>query len=70
MADESGMEPYTTNVLNISSCMHYNASQWNNFCTHDLAQQKKTIDTNDLNTVEVYKKLCGNYENHQSMLCI
>ena len=60
-----------TNLLTISSCVLANTSQLHHYCT-DSHDQKDAVTIEDLNTIEISEKLCGEYKYHQGSyyICI
>ena len=52
------------NLLTISSCTLANTSQLHHYCT-DSRDQKGAVTMEDLNTIEISEKLCGEYKYHQ-----
>ena len=54
-----------TNLLTISSCVLANTSQLHHYCTDSPHDQKDAVTVEDLNTIEISEKLCGEYKYHQ-----
>ena len=55
-----------TNELTISSCALFNASQLQHYCT-DVHDPQDAVAIENLNTMEITEKLCGEYNHHQGM---
>lgn len=49
----------------LSSCLLYNTSQLDYYCTDHEQDNTVVVNDHNLNTLQVTENLCGSYSNHQ-----